>query len=219
MSLTVLDLSATFDTVDHSILTSTLNSKFGIDDMALKCFNSYLQPRSFKVVVNGKYSEEKQLTYSVPQGSCSGAFLFNLYCSTLNDVAPLDLYFSGFADDHSVRKEFKANDRSAELQTRKEVEECMVDVRSWMDQVRLKMTSAKTEFIYFGSRMQLSKCVVTHLNVSGELVERATLIKYLRAWLDAQLSFKEHTTKKYQRPIINYLHIRNIHHILTDSVC
>ena len=31
-----------------------------------------------------------------------------------------------------------------------------------MDQVRLKMNSAKTEFIYFGSKVQLSKCVVAH---------------------------------------------------------
>ena len=95
----------------------------------------------------------------------------------------------------------------------------MVDVRSWMDQVRHKMDSAKTELIYFGSRIQLSKCVVNHLNVNGEIVERATLIQYLRAWLDAQLSFKEHTTKKCQTAIINYLHIRNICHLLTDSAC
>ena len=95
----------------------------------------------------------------------------------------------------------------------------MVYVRSWMDQVKLKMNSAKTEFIYFGSRIQLNKCVVTHLNVNGELVERATLIKYLRAWLDVQLSFKEHTTKKCQRAIINYLCIRNIYHLLADSAC
>ena len=77
MSLTVLDLSAAFDTVDHSILTSTLKNKFGIDELALKWFDSYLQQRSFKVAVNGKYSDKKQLTYSVPQGSCSGAYLFN----------------------------------------------------------------------------------------------------------------------------------------------
>ena len=73
--------------------------------------------------MNGKYSDEKQLTYSVPQGSCSGAYLFNLYCSTLNDIVPSDLHVSGFADDHAVRKEFRANDRNAELQTKEEIEE------------------------------------------------------------------------------------------------
>ena len=156
MSLTVLDLSATFDTVNHSILTSTLKAKFGIIKLALKWFNSYLQPRSFKVAVNGKYSHEKQLTYSVLQGSCSGAYLFNQYCSTLNDNVPSDLHLSGFADDHSVRKEFRVNDRNAELQTKEEIEECMVNIRSWMDWVRLKMNSAKTEFIYFRRKVQLS---------------------------------------------------------------
>ena len=95
----------------------------------------------------------------------------------------------------------------------------MIDVKSWMDQVRLKMNPSKTEFIYFGSRTQLSKCMVSQLNVNGELVERATLIKYLKALLDAQLSFKEHTTKRCQTAIINYLYIRNICHLLRDSAC
>ena len=219
MCLTVLDLSAAFNTVNHSILTSTLKTKFGISELALKWFDSYLQPRSFKVAVNGKYSDEKQLTYSVPLGSCSGTCLFNLYCSTLNDIIPSDLHLSGFADDHSVRKEFKANDRNAELQIKEDIEECMVNIRSWMDWVRLKMNSAKTKFIYFESKVQLGKCMVTHLNINDEIVERATAIKYLGAWLDAQLTFKEHTTKKCQTAIINYLCIRNIHHLLTDSAC
>ena len=176
--------------------------------MALKWFNSYLQPRSFKVAVNGKYSEEKQLTYSIPQGSCLGANLFNLYCSTVNDVVASDLHLSGFPDNHSVRKEFKANDRSAELQTKNKVKECMVDVKSWMDQIRLKMNSAKTELSYFGSRIQLSKCVVTHLNVNGELVERITLIKYPSAWLahnkkvpdssNQVLTYKKHSPSTYR---------------------
>ena len=95
----------------------------------------------------------------------------------------------------------------------------MVDGKSWMDQVRLKMNPSKTEFIYFGRRTQLSKCVVTQVNVNGELLERASLIKYLGTWLDAQLSFREHKTKKCQTAIINYLCIRNINHLLTDSAC
>ena len=143
----------------------------------------------------GNILMQKQLTYSVSQGSCTGAYLFNLYCSTLNDIVPWNLHLSGFADNHSVKKEFRANDRNAELQTKEEIEECMGNVRSWMDWVRPKMNSAKTEFIYFRSKVQLSKCVVAHLNVNYEIVEKAAVIKYLAAWLDAQLSFKEHTTK------------------------
>ena len=107
----------------------------------------------------------------MPQGSCSGAYLFNLYCSTLNDIIPSDLHLSGFVDDHAVRKEFRANGRNVELQTKEKIKECMVNIRQWMDQVRLKMNSAKTEFIYFGSKVHLGKCVVTHLNVNDEIVE------------------------------------------------
>ena len=81
------------------------------------------------------------------------------------------------------------------------------------------MNSAKTEFIYFGSKVQIGKCKVTNLNVNEEIVEQATTIKYLGAWLDAQLTFKEHTTKKCQTAIINYLRIRNICHLFTNSAC
>ena len=70
-ALVALDLSAAFDTVDHTMLLSILNSKYGIEDKALKWFDSYLCPRSFKVVVNGSYSKDIYLTVCVPQGSCT----------------------------------------------------------------------------------------------------------------------------------------------------
>ena len=69
-SLVTLDLSAAFDTVDHDILLSILRNKYGIDGKALKWFNEYLRPHSFKVAVNGVYSKEHNLEVSVPQGSC-----------------------------------------------------------------------------------------------------------------------------------------------------
>ena len=70
-SLMAIDLSAAFDTVDHNILLAILNNKFGIADKALKWFDSYLRLRSYKVVTEGTYSCEKNLTVSVPQGSCA----------------------------------------------------------------------------------------------------------------------------------------------------
>ena len=114
-SLMAINLSAAFDTVDHNILLAILNNKFGIADKALKWFDSYLQPRSYKVVTEGTYSCEKNLTVSVPQGSCVGAAIFNLYCLPLEEVVPKDLQLSSFADDHSIRNTFKAGNITVAL--------------------------------------------------------------------------------------------------------
>ena len=65
--LIALDLSAAFDTVDHDILLDILNTKFDIQDRALQWFREYLRPQSFKVVINNKYSKEKDLTKCPPR--------------------------------------------------------------------------------------------------------------------------------------------------------
>ena len=67
--LVLLDLSAAFDTVEHSVLLSRLSNSFGIRDTALRWFRSYLSDRSQHVSLNGKVSDKFQLTHGVPQGS------------------------------------------------------------------------------------------------------------------------------------------------------
>ena len=65
-SLAILDLSAAFNTVDHNILLHILEQKCGFCGNALKWFQNYLRPRSFKVNINGKYLGSKNLEFSVP---------------------------------------------------------------------------------------------------------------------------------------------------------
>ena len=135
MALTTLDLSAAFDTVDHTVLLQTLTDKFSITDHALHRFEEYLQPRSFKVLINNSFSKGISPKYSVRQGSAVGANVFNLYCSTLTDVIPAGLQLSGFADDHRVWKEFKATDRGDEANAIKLLEACMITIKHLMDAV------------------------------------------------------------------------------------
>ena len=62
-----------------------------------------------KIEIGNTYTDKKDLTFSVPPGSCSGANLFNLYSSTISKVIDSSLNLNGFADDHSVMKEFNPN--------------------------------------------------------------------------------------------------------------
>ena len=222
-SLVAIDLSAAFDTVDHEILLDILKHKFGIEGKALQWFNNYLRPRSFKVITDGTYSQEQDLEVSVPQGSCAGANIFNLYCAPLEEVIHPGLKISGFADDHSIRDSFKANDRMAELQTINNLQQCMLNIKHWMDRARLKMNPSKTEFIYFGFNRQLEKCSEKEISVAGDLIIRSDVIRYLGVWMDSSLNFKTHTTKKCQSAMINFLKIRKIRHLLntdtTASLC
>ena len=53
-----------------------------------------------------------------------------------------------------------------------------------MDENRLQMNSAKTEFILIGSRQQLVKCQTNNILVNDETVQRSSCIKYLGALAD-----------------------------------
>jgi len=65
----MLDLSAAFDTIDHSILLERLSTWFGILGSVLTWFTSYLMDRTLSVNVNGYSSLPNDLKYGVPQGS------------------------------------------------------------------------------------------------------------------------------------------------------
>ena len=52
-ALSLLDLSAAFDTIDHDLLLSRLTEWFGIDGVVLQWVRSYLTGRSQLVKVNG----------------------------------------------------------------------------------------------------------------------------------------------------------------------
>jgi len=55
--LVILDLSVTFDTLDHGILFSQLENIFGISGAALKCIASYLTDRFKAVVIDNERSK------------------------------------------------------------------------------------------------------------------------------------------------------------------
>ena len=82
----LLDLSAAFDTLDHSGVIGLLDEWYGISGIALQWFASYLTERQQRVKVKDCMSETFQTKYGVPQGSVLGPLLFTLYTTPLSKV-------------------------------------------------------------------------------------------------------------------------------------
>ena len=114
-----------------------------------------------------KFSTIRSLDCSVPQGSLAGPNLYLAYTSTLQEIVPEDVCLNGFADDHSLKRSFKADDRKAEHTSISALQNCLKNVKIWMDENRLWMNDGKTEFIMFGAKTQLPKCKTTSIDVNN----------------------------------------------------
>ena len=85
----LLDLSATFDTIDHSILFYRMYTRVAITGLAIKCswFKSYLTYRSQVVNIGDCWSAPKTLNVGVRQGSVLRPIPFTMYTTPLGDIA------------------------------------------------------------------------------------------------------------------------------------
>ena len=81
--LTLLDLSAAFDTVDHATLLRRLSVTYGLDGAVLSWFRSYLSGRTQFVRCGSSRSASSTLSCGVPQGLVLGPILFLLYTADL----------------------------------------------------------------------------------------------------------------------------------------
>ncbi len=96
------DLSKAFDTVSHAKLLYKLNM-LGIHPQLCSWLKSYLSDRSFRVKVNGIFSDPFDMLSGVPQGSTLGPLLFILYTNDL-PLCVKNCMILLFADDCKLAK-------------------------------------------------------------------------------------------------------------------
>ena len=78
-----LDISAAFDTIDHSVLASSLESQFGVVGAASSWLQSYLCGHQQFVRLGRHSSSMTQCDCGVLEGSVLGPLLFTAYVSAV----------------------------------------------------------------------------------------------------------------------------------------
>ena len=190
--LVLLDLSAAFDVIDHELLLSRLQNEAGISGTALRWFNSYLEDRTQRVVVNQASSRDTPLTCGVPQGSVLGPILFSLYTSQLGRIVENHgISRKTFADDTELYKSFKP-DPSACGDAIRAVEDCCLTVKSWMAANRLKLNDEKTEAILCGSNTSLRKVDIESIKVGVSDIPLSNTVRDLGFFIDNNLTMVPH---------------------------
>ena len=156
--LVLLNVSAAFDTVDHSILLHRLESVFGITGTALDWIQSYLAGRSQRVVIGDTKSEPIPLTFGVSQGSVLRHILFTLYTCPLGEICGcLSVTYHLYADDQQLYLSFHPSSISSCVTCLEDLEACIAEIKQWMSANMLKLNDNKTECIALGTSKQLAK--------------------------------------------------------------
>ena len=121
--LTLLDLSAAFDTVPHDRFLKRLESDYGITDVALQWFASYFEDRRQTVMVNGEVSTSKALSTGMPQGSGTGPLGYTKYTGPLGKLIRLMcLLYHMFADDTQLHTSLDPNLKKSQAYAKEKLE-------------------------------------------------------------------------------------------------
>ena len=186
----MLDLSAAFDTVDHTILIQRLSLTFGINDTALQWFSSYLSDRFQSVHFAGNTSPSTPVLCGVPQGSVLGPLLFLLYTADIGSIASKHHIKShSFADDTQLY--LSGNPKDAQF-LRSSIVACISDITEWCAANKLKLNPNKTEFLWSATARRQSQLDTTPIDLSDGNIRPSKAVRDLGVTIDSQLSFAQH---------------------------
>ena len=143
--LSLLDLSAAFDTVDHDILLHRMSTSFGVSGDVLLWFKSYLIGRSQSVYLPTGSSVKRAVTIGVPQGSVLCPILFTLYIADIGRlVSSFGLKHHCYADDTQIHGRCSLTDCD---NLKSEMLGRIQSVEQWISSNRLRLNLAKSEFM------------------------------------------------------------------------
>lgn len=182
-SAVFLDVAQAFDKVWHDGLKYKLHRD--LPRPYYELLSSYLEERFFRVRYDKDYSDLKNISAGVPQGSVLGPVLYLLFTADI----PLDknVMMATFADDTAIL----ATDKSVN-QTVNNLQTAMNKIHNWTQRWRIKLNETKSTHINFTYK----KVVSLQIYIDGHAIPITNTAKYLGMTLDVKLKWNEHVKKK-----------------------
>lgn len=211
-AIMLLDMSAAFDTVDHSIMLDVLRRRFGIHDEALNWLDDFLTDRSQAIRSGANQSDDVALRFGVPQGSVIGPKRFIEYVEDVDSqFVKHQLRHHLFADD---MQGLACGTPSCAPAIASSLTDCFTDVNAWCASKRLQLNAGKTEVMWYGTAAALRKRPAGSGSICAgtEVVEPVSVIRDLGVWIDSELSMRDHISRTTRAC---YLHLRRLRSIRT----
>ena len=216
-ALVLLDLSAAFDTIYHTIRLTRLPNNFGITGTALSFLSSYLNGRSQSVSIGNSTSPLSPLITGVPQGSVLGPLLFCLYTSPISKIfsnSPVSYHL--YADDTQLYISFNSSDSAHNLFILSSV---LDSVHSWIISYHRSVNPSKTEYLLIGNSLQCAKVNSATVSFCGNTLTTTNSCRNLGVIFDRDLSFQKRISSICSSSFYHIRQLRQIHSCLdTNSV-
>ena len=180
-----LDLSKTFDTIDHAILLHKLQH-YGVHGVALDWFRNYLQNRKQYVSYDGVDSDSESIEYGVPQGSVLGPLLFLIY---MNDLPQCICHSKVilFADDTTL---YCSSTNIVELH--EQINNDLKIMIDWFRTNKLSLNTSKTNYLIISPPRQHARPLENlKLKIGEDIIERKKSCKFLGVFIDENLKWDE----------------------------
>ena len=182
VDITILDFSKAFDKVPHKRLIHKLHH-YGIQGPICHWIESFLCGRTQRVMVEGEFSSQADVTSGVPQGTVLGPLLFLLFINDLPSVIDPDTRCRLFADDCLVYREIRS------LQDQLQLQKDLDHLEQWSKQWGMAFNAKKCSVMTI-SRSQPLKMY----QLNNTILAQVDCCTYLGITISNQLSWTEQAT-------------------------